>query len=94
MFGAIAVGVERIAVAGQRADAEAVVGQLLFEVVELGFVIEHGELAVRIARIIAGTEFHGIDVVAFQLLEHVLEGKLRQQGSEDTDSHVRSPCMG
>jgi hypothetical protein len=44
-----------------------------------------------IAGIIAGTEFHGIDVQGFGLLEDVFQGQLRQQRGEYADSHLVSP---
>jgi hypothetical protein len=42
---------------------------------------------VRTAGIVSGTEFHGTDVVALQLLENIIDGQLRQQGCEYADSH-------
>jgi hypothetical protein len=49
----------------------------------------------RILKSLSSLLFHGIDVVAFQLLENVLSGQLRQQRSEYADSHGDAPlCMG
>ena len=82
---------QRIAVAAQGADGESVVGEFALEVLQLAFVLQHRELAVGVAGIIAGTEFHGIDVVAFQLLEYVFDGQLRQERCEYADFH-RNHC--
>src|ERR1019366_5513075 len=76
-------------------DRDSVVGEQALEIVELALVLQHGELAVGAAGVISGTEFHGIDVIAFHLLENVFSGQLRQQRSEYADSHGDSPlCMG
>ena len=79
-FARALVGMQRIAVAAQRADGEPLIVQLLFEFVELRPVIEHGELAVRIAGIVPGAEFHGIDMEACQLLENVCPGTTAPAG--------------
>jgi hypothetical protein len=38
------------------------------------FVVQHGQLAVWIARIVAGSEFHGIDIDALEFLQNIVEG--------------------
>ena len=63
VLGARRVGMQRIAVAAQGADGEAVVFQDLLELGECGVVVQHGELAVRVAGIVAGAEFDGVDAV-------------------------------
>src|ERR1017187_5132531 len=78
---------QRVAMTAQCADGEAVTGKLLAERFERGSVVEHGELAMRVSGIVAGTEFHGIDALGLQLLQYVVEGKLRQQRCEYSDSH-------
>ena len=82
---------QRVAVAAQRADGDAVVGEESLEPVELGRIVEHGQLAVRVAGIIAGTEFDGIDVQLLQLLEDFLERKLAEKRSKDANFHVCGP---
>ena len=57
-------------------------------VVQLGLVLEHRKLAMRIARIVSGAQLDGADVQALELLQYVVQGKLRQQGGEYADSHV------
>ena len=42
-------------------------------------VVEHGQLAVRVAGIIAGAELNGADVESLQLFEHLVERELRKQ---------------
>jgi hypothetical protein len=72
--GTLLVGVQRIAVAAQGADADAIVRQLLFELVQFGFAVQHGQLAVWIARIVAGSEFHGVNIDALKLFQNIVEG--------------------
>ena len=68
VLGALLIGVQRIAVAAQRADGEAVIRQLLLEFVQFGLAVQHGQLAVWIARVIACPEFHRIDIDALEFL--------------------------
>ena len=70
---------QRIAVAAQRADAETVVVKLLLELVKLRLVVEHRQLAVRIARIVSCTQLDRIDVELLELFENFIQRKLRQQ---------------
>src|ERR1039457_7593819 len=79
---------QRVAVTTQRADGEAVICNFLAERFQRGSVVEHGELAMRVSGIVAGTEFHGIDALGLQLLQYVLKRKLRQQRCEYSDSHT------
>jgi len=67
VLGALLIGVQGVAMAAQGADGNAVVRQLLLELIALGFVVQHGQLAVWIARIVACSEFHGIDIDALEL---------------------------
>jgi hypothetical protein len=64
----VLIGMQRVAVAAQRADGEAVVVQLLLELLELALVLEHGELAVGAAGVVSGAEFHGVDLQSRELL--------------------------
>src|ERR1035438_2159128 len=79
--------------AAQRADREAVIGELLLEFTEFARVGKHAQLAMRIAGVVAGTQLHGIDIQAFEFLENVFERQLRQQGCEYADSHGMSPYL-
>ena len=74
MPGALLVGVQRVAVAAQGADGEAVVRQLPFEFVQFGFAVQHGQLAVWIARIIARSKLHRIDIDALEFFQNIVEG--------------------
>jgi hypothetical protein len=47
----------------------------------------------RVTRVVAGTQFHGVDIQALEFLENVFERQLRQQGSEYADSHGMSPWL-
>src|SRR5439155_13570702 len=88
VFGNLLVGMQRVAVTAQRTDGEAVVGKLLLEVEQLRYFVQHRELAVRVAGIIARAQFDRIDIDALQFLQNVVERHLRQQGGKYTDSHV------
>ena len=84
---AIGVGVQRIAVATQRADRKAVVIELFFEAVELDLVVEHRQFAVRIAGIVARTEFHGVHIERREFLKNTFQREVGQQRRKDTNSH-------
>ena len=71
--GAVAIRMQRIAVAAQRADGETVIRQRLLERVERGAVVQHRQLAVRVAGIIARAQFHGGDVMRRKLFQNVAE---------------------
>ena len=70
---------QRIAVAAQSADSEALVVQLLLEFLQFLLVIEHRELAMRVAGIVAGAEFDSVDVQALQFFKDLVERELRQK---------------
>ena len=90
MPGAIAIRVQRIAVAAQRADGESVIGQRLLERAERRAVVQHRQLAVRVSGIVAGAQLHRRDVMRRQLLQNVAERELRQQRGEYADLHLNS----
>ena len=73
----VAVGMQRVSVAAQRADGEAVVVQLLLEFLERRRVFEHRELAVRIAGIVARTKFNRRDAEAFSFRDYIVQRQLR-----------------
>jgi len=50
-------------------------------------IVEQGQRAVRIARIVAGPEFDGMNAQALQFLENLNQRKLAEEGSEDADFH-------
>ena len=82
---------QRIAVAAQRADGDAVVRQLLLELDQLAVVVEHRELAVRIAGIVAGAQFHRIHPQTLQFFDHPIQRQAGEQCGEDSDFHDLSP---
>jgi hypothetical protein len=65
--------------AAQGADGYAVVFETLFEFFKRRSVIEHGQLAVRIAWIVAGAEFDGRNVEGFQFGDNRSKGELGQE---------------
>ena len=67
------VGMQRVAVARQRRNGEARVGDLAFEGLQLGRIVQHGQLGMGVARIIAGAEFHRVDIQRLELLQHGVE---------------------
>ena len=69
---------QRIAVRAERADRKAVVGEFLFEVLEPLSIVQHRQLAMRIARIVAGPELHGSDAHFLQFRNHAVQRHLRQ----------------
>ena len=71
----------------QGADGEALVVQFLLELLQFLLVLEHGELAMRIAGIVAGAQFNRVDVQALQLFENFVERELGQQGGKTSNSH-------
>ena len=81
------VRMQRVAVTAQGADGDAVIGQNFLKLGEGGGVFEHRELAVRIARIVAGAEFDGIDLERYEFLQNRSQRKLRQQRRKDSNAH-------
>src|SRR5258708_29049608 len=73
--------------AAQRANGEPAIGEFLFEFLEGRAIFERRELAVRIAGVIASTQLDRFNLVELEFLENVVERKLGQQRSEDTNSH-------
>jgi hypothetical protein len=86
--GANRIGVERVAVAAKGADGDAAIGEELLEFGKGFGVVEHGELAVRVAGIIAGAEFDSVDVKGLELVENGREWKLGEERGEDSDFHA------
>ena len=86
--GAGRIGMERVAVAAERADGDAAIGEELLKFGEGFGVVEHGELAVRVAGIIAGTEFDGVDVKGLKLVENSRERQLGEERGKDSDFHA------
>ncbi len=68
---------QRIAVAAQGADGEALIVQLLLELFQLLLIVEHRQLAMRIAGIIASAQLNRVDVELLELLENFFKRKLR-----------------
>ena len=68
-FGERWIGMQRISVTAQRADGESAIFELELELAERMAIVEHRERAVRIARVVAGAQFHGVDIQAVQFIE-------------------------
>ena len=68
-----AVGMQRIAMRAERADCESGIIQLGSEVLKLLRVIEHGELTVMIAGIVAGAQFQSLDSNRAELFEGIFQ---------------------
>src|SRR5882724_5296354 len=81
------IWMQRVSVTAQGADGNAVVGQDPFELAEGCCIVEHGDFAVSVSGIISSGEFDRIDLECGELFQDRGQGKLRQQGSEDADSH-------
>ena len=81
------VGMQRIAVAGQRRNGQAGIGDLALEGLEFVRLVQQRQMQMRVAGIIAGAEFHHLDAHGFQLLQHVVQRQRRQQRREYTDFH-------
>ena len=67
---------QRIAVRAERADGESVVVELLLELLQRGAVLQHRQLAVRIAGIISGSKLHSVDVQGLEFFEDLVKRKL------------------
>lgn len=80
---------QRISVATQRADGKSMIVQRLLEFLERVWVVKHGELAMRIAGIIAGAQLYRADAVSLQLCQHVFKRQLRKEGRKYSQSHLR-----
>src|SRR5581483_8245632 len=87
LTGEILVGMQRIPVATQGADAESVIVEEFLEAAQSRTVLDHGKLAMRVADIISGGEFDGMDVQFRQFVEHLIKRELRKQGREDSNAH-------
>ncbi len=75
--------------AGKRANREASAIQFFLELRQFVGVIQHRKFAMRIAGIISGAEFDGINLQPFKLFKDFIQRKLRQQRGETSDSHQR-----
>src|SRR5579872_102264 len=78
---------ERIPVAAQRADADAVIVNHFPEIGQCRRILEHRNFAMCIAHIISSGEFDGIYMECCEFLENIRQRHLRQQGSEDSNAH-------
>src|ERR1700677_2035084 len=89
MLRASFIGMQRIAVAAQCADARAMVRNNFLEFRQGRGILEHRQFAMRIAGIVSCSQLDGIDMQGFQFLENCRQWKLRQQWREDTNSHKK-----
>ncbi len=76
-FGDGFIGMQRIAMRAERADGKSVVGEFLLELFQRDAILQHRQLAMRIAGIISGAQFDGRDVQGAQFFEHFFERELR-----------------
>jgi hypothetical protein len=67
------------------------ISQHLLKFGEGGAILEHGELAVRIAGIVTRTELNGIDVEQFEFIENRSQRKMRQQRGKNSNAHYVFP---
>jgi type 1 glutamine amidotransferase len=81
------IRMERIPVTTQGTDADAVIGHNLLELTKRGGILEHRELAVRIAGIVSGSKLYGINLQGRKFLENRGQRQLGQQGCEDANAH-------
>ncbi len=88
------IGMQRVAMTTQGADADSVVGENLLELGEGRGIFEHREFAVRIAGIVSGGEFDGVDLERREFLENRGQRKLGQQGSKDSNAHDAFCLLG
>ena len=82
------IGVERVAVATQGADGEAVSVERLAEIRKRPGVLQHREFAVGVAGVVARSQLNRINTMALELVQDLFQGKLGQQRGEDADSQV------
>jgi hypothetical protein len=83
-----------VPVTTQGADADSVIGQNVVKLGEGSGIFEHREFAVRIARIVSGSEFDCVDVERREFLENGCQRKFGQQGSEDSNTHNAFCLLG
>src|ERR1700733_11248617 len=86
-FGERRIGMQRISMTAQRTDRKTAVFELELELTQRSAIAEHRQRTVRVARVIAGAQFHSVDVQALQSLEDRDQRNLAQQCREDADSH-------
>src|SRR5258708_4223069 len=85
---------QRVSVTTQSADVDAAVGQNLLKFGEGSGIFEHREFAVRVARIVSGGEFDGIDLQSREFLKNRGQRKLRQQGGKHSYTHIDFCLLG
>jgi hypothetical protein len=83
----ILIRMQRVAVATQRADLCAVIGQDLLELSQCCGILEHRGLAMSIAHVVARGQFDGINMERCEFLKDDRQRQLRQQRSEDPNAH-------
>src|ERR1019366_6314071 len=90
-FRKLLVGMERVAMGAQGADGDALVLELLLELLDLGGLAEQIKLQVRVTRIITGPQLNRADAEGLDLLDHLIQAKLGQQSCKESDFHSVSP---
>jgi len=88
-------GVERVAVAGERREAEPGVGELLLQRLPLGLGGEELlHVEVGRARVVARAELHHGDAAhVLDVVDRLVEGLVPEQGKEDSQFHFLAPFL-
>ena len=87
------VGMQRVAMATQGADADALVVKFLLEVLKLRGLLQPLQLEMGIARVVAGSQLEGMDTQWFYLLDDFVQTKLGQERRKESDLHIVSPFV-
>ena len=88
----VGVGMERVAVAAERADREAALLDRAEQVALLRGVAEQRVgIAVRVAGIVAGAELDRLDAEGRHPVEHLLEREIGEEDCEDSELHSCGP---
>ena len=90
-FRKLLVGMERVAVGAQGAYGDALVLELLLELLDLGGLPEQIKLQVRVTGIITGPQLNRADAERLDLLDDLIQAKLGQQSCKESDFHRVSP---
>jgi len=80
--------------AAQGADGYAVVGEYRLKVAEGGGVLEHRQLAVRVAGVIAGAQLDGRNAKLREPGDDLVQRQVGQQRGENADFHEHSSLSG
>ncbi len=93
-FGKLLVGMQRVPVAAQGADVNALFLELLFELLDLGRLAQPVELEVWVADVITCPQLNRSDPKRLNLLDNLVQAELGEQGREEPYLHRVSPPRG